>query len=227
MNILGIPLTDVKSSDWNYTGIYKITNILNGACYIGQSINIRTRITEHLNKSRYEKGKLYNAIRRFGVQYFEVSVVVIINTFGKNSNEIKQELNAQECFYISLYNSYMHGYNATLGGDSGRLGFKHSKETIEKIKQAHKNYTPKAAIDKMKTVYCYDLLNKVVIYANSMSEASFKTGSDHGSISQICRNHNFKNGGRIICKKRYIFAFTKEELEQKVNHYMKKYDRFQ
>lgn len=26
----GIPLKDVKSSEWNYSGIYKITNIVNG-----------------------------------------------------------------------------------------------------------------------------------------------------------------------------------------------------
>ena len=31
----GIPLKDVKSSEWNYSGIYKITNIVNGKCYIG------------------------------------------------------------------------------------------------------------------------------------------------------------------------------------------------
>lgn len=45
----GIPLKDVKSSEWNYSGIYKITNIVNGKCYIGQSINIKQRLIKHYN----------------------------------------------------------------------------------------------------------------------------------------------------------------------------------
>lgn len=223
----GIPLKDVKSSEWNYSGIYKITNIVNGKCYIGQSINIKQRLIKHYNNFlNHQEAKIYKAINKYGIDSFEVQIVVIINTFGKSNSEIKNELNAQECFYINLYDSYKNGYNSTPGGDSGRLGFKHSQETIEKLKASHKNYIPKAAKDKMRIVYCYDLKNKVTICVPSINSAFLRTGADYRSISQICNNHNYRQGGRTISRKRYLFSFSQEELEDRVKHYFEN-DRFQ
>lgn len=57
-------------------GIYKITNKINGKCYIGQSINIQKRINEHFWKSKCEKDVSFNsilhtAIRKYGKENFE------------------------------------------------------------------------------------------------------------------------------------------------------------
>lgn len=176
----GIPLKDIKSSEWNYSGIYKITNTINGKCYIGQSINIKHRLVEHYNNFlNHQQAKIYKAINKYGVDSFEVQIVVIVNTL----------------------------------------------ETIEKIKKSHKNYTPKVAKDKMKTVYCYDLNNKVTICVPSINAAFLRTGADYRSISQICNNHNYRLGGRTISQKRYLFSFSQEELEDRVKYYFEN-DRF-
>lgn len=106
------------------------------------------------------------------------------------------------------------------------MGFKHSQETIEKLKASHKNYIPKAAKDKMRIVYCYDLKNKVTICVPSINSAFLRTGADYRSISQICNNHNYRQGGRTISRKRYLFSFSQEELEDRVKHYFEN-DRFQ
>ena len=59
------------------TGIYKITNLLNGKCYIGQSINIQKRWTNHKtsyknpNKDCYNY-PLYKAFRKYGLENFVV-----------------------------------------------------------------------------------------------------------------------------------------------------------
>lgn len=133
--------------------------------------------------------KLYDAVRKYGIEQFEITVLLIINLFGKTQDEIKKELNAQEIFYINLYESYEKGYNSTPGGDSGRLGFQHSKQTIQKIK------------------------------GESISDISHKTQIDYRSIGHICNNSNYKKGGRFIAAGRYLFSFEKEDLYDRISWY--------
>lgn len=221
-HMIPVKLTDVSATDWAYTGIYKITNTISGKCYIGQAVDIRTRLMQHANNKHYNKVVLYKSIEKYGINNFQVQILTIINTFGKTQDEIKKELNFLECFYIELYDSYKSGYNMTPGGDSGRLGFKHNKETIEKIKKAHKNYKPKRAFDVSKKTYGYDLLTKTIIEGESIAEASHKTGVDYRSIGQICNNKTYKNGGRFISAKRWLFSFDKDDLIERVNWYFLK-----
>ena len=214
--IIPVPLTEVNKTDWTFAGIYKITNTINGKCYIGQAIDVRDRLMVHANNRHDRKLVIYKAFDKYGVNNFEARILLIINTFGKTKDEIKKELNYHECFYIDLYDSYKNGYNMTPGGDSGRLGFKHTKETIEKIRKAHENYKPKRAYDVSKKVYGYDLLTKTIIESESIAEASHKSGADYRSIGQICNNKDYKHGGRFICAKRWLFSFDKEDLIDRV-----------
>lgn len=89
-------------------GIYKITNKINGKCYIGQSINIETRWHHH----KYFDKKLscyplYRAMSKYGKENFKLDII----------EECPQkDLNEREIYYIKYYNSYENGYNQTLGG---------------------------------------------------------------------------------------------------------------
>ena len=61
-------------------GIYKITNTINGKVYIGQSQNIAERWRAHRSRAFSEDGKnernlLYRAIRKYGLEIFEFSVI--------------------------------------------------------------------------------------------------------------------------------------------------------
>jgi len=100
-------------------GIYKITNKLNNKCYIGKSSDINKRWQTH----RYEyKGKreynklLYAAFRKYGLENFTFEV---LEEFNKDDYE--KFANNREQYWIMYYNSYENGYNATLGGDGGRI----------------------------------------------------------------------------------------------------------
>lgn len=118
-------------------GIYLITNKVNGKHYVGQTINLRKRLLKHLsdslNNTRVEHILLYKAFRKHGIENFEVTILEEIEYCEK----IKHLLDEQEIKYIQEYNSYgKSGYNQTLGGDSGVLGYKMTDKQKDKIRQA-------------------------------------------------------------------------------------------
>lgn len=108
-------------------GIYKIENKLNGKVYIGQSINIENRWVGHRKTvhgiSKNHDYPLYQAIRKYGIENFEFSIL----------EECKvEELNDKEIDYIKLNNSFVpNGYNQTFGGQ-GNHGHG-TKITLEQV----------------------------------------------------------------------------------------------
>lgn len=99
-------------------GIYKITNLSNNKIYIGQSINIYQRYKAHqqyaLNpKSREYNTPIHNAIRKYGIQNFQLEILEQCTT---------EQLDEKEIYWINYYNSTDRaiGYNLTNGGMGGR-----------------------------------------------------------------------------------------------------------
>lgn len=89
--------------------IYKITNDINDKIYIGKTeFNIEKRFQEHIKDSEklYKNRPLYNAMNKYGIEHFKIELIEETN----NTEE-------REKYWISYYNSYSNGYNATLGGD--------------------------------------------------------------------------------------------------------------
>ena len=111
--------------------IYKFTNRINDKVYIGQTYNLQTRLNSHKSKALNTKNKFYNAVRKYGWENFELSILstIIANT----KEELSSLLDKLEIEYIRQYNSYKSGYNSTLGGHSKR-GYKLSEEFSEKCK---------------------------------------------------------------------------------------------
>ena len=62
-----------------HTGIYKITNIQNGMCYVGQAANIAERWRQHIKRGvgaeAPTRNKLYPAMLTFGVENFTFEVI--------------------------------------------------------------------------------------------------------------------------------------------------------
>lgn len=99
-------------------GIYKYTNKINGCIYIGQSVNIEQRKYCHRSSAYNKKANDYNsqfhqAIRKYGYDNFDFEIVAELT----QEEVSKQLLNELEIYFISYYNSYKQGYNATPGGD--------------------------------------------------------------------------------------------------------------
>ena len=96
------------------SGIYKIENIINGKCYIGQSENLPIRIKTHINniKKIKENNKELNIdAEKYGVDNFKSEVIEYWDI---------SKLDEKEKKYIKLYNSIETGYNTRIGGYEGR-----------------------------------------------------------------------------------------------------------
>lgn len=96
--------------------IYKIQNLVNGKTYVGFTTNLNRRIKCHKNRAfvSLHKTKLYDAMRKYGWDNFQFSVVY-------ESKDVEHTKNVMENYFIAEYDSIKNGYNMTLGGD-GTLG---------------------------------------------------------------------------------------------------------
>ena len=210
-------LVDFEKCPKGISGIYKITNNINNKSYIGQGVNIRNRVLYHVRCSNSgSKLKIHAAIRKHKIDNFTVEILCIVNIFNRDNFIIVKELNVLECLYIEVFNSFGGGYNSTPGGDSGRLGYKHTEETILKMKNSSRGRTPLIAKMRMNEVFGYDVIDKVFYNAESVSEMSRKTKVNGRSIDYICKKQN----GRFISgKNRFIFSFTKDDLNNMIIFY--------
>lgn len=122
--------------------IYKITNLINGKVYIGQTNNPQQRWKEHCrlgaltyinNKNRHSR--LYLAMKKDGIENFNFEII----------EELTEEYNEKEKYWIQYYNSFLDkskGYNLTPGGEEppilkgedSRLSI-YSNKIIEQIQQ--------------------------------------------------------------------------------------------
>lgn len=112
----------------NDSGIYKITNKVNGKVYIGQSKNIKSRWNSYKSfvKNPNKKEPILIAMRKYGMENFDFEILEKCNI---------KDLDKLEKKYIKQYNSCRYfknsnGYNADEGGSlktskrTGRIGRK-------------------------------------------------------------------------------------------------------
>lgn len=98
-------------------GIYSFKNIVNDKRYIGQSINIESRYTTHLNLAQKEDNEvfnkvLYQAFRKYGLENFEFEVLEEVD---------RDLLDEREIFWVDKFDTFKNGYNVTKGG-AGVIG---------------------------------------------------------------------------------------------------------
>lgn len=114
--------------------IYKITNIVTKKIYIGSTIqhNYENRWRKHRNCINYKEGcpVLKASMMKHGLENFKFEILIIC---------FDDDLLKYEREYIKKYNCQIpNGYNILSGGQlgDGFVGYKHTPETIEKIKKS-------------------------------------------------------------------------------------------
>ena len=205
-------------------GIYKITNQINGKCYIGQSIRIEERFKQH-KKECYEPDRqgdkpLYQAFHKYGIENFSFDLV---------EKCLPEELDDKEVYWIKYYNSYYEGYNATLGGqgkcfeykiffdawDEGlsvseiAKKYKVSPTTVRNYLLNYENYSVKESNSRggklaqaknnlhSTIVYQYDLNNNFIKEWPSKKEVQRQLKISPSSIAKVCQGERKTAGGFI------------------------------
>ena len=117
-------------------GIYCIQNIRNSKRYIGYSVDIKIRWSDHrcdLKYNRHDNDYLQASYNKYGLENF---VIYLIEECDKS------KLKEREIYYIQYFDSANKsiGYNLTKGGD-GIVGVERSKEWGDNISKGNKGRT--------------------------------------------------------------------------------------
>lgn len=176
--------------------IYKIYNDVNDRIYIGQtSRTVDVRWKEHV-KNINDSCVIHRAMKKIGIKHFCIETIQKMSK--QNYDELIQDLNNAEKYWIDFYASYTKGYNSTLGGDNAS----HLQDEIP--------------------VICYDFSDfnniKTRHYMTmSMAERSEKLSV--GTVSKCC--------SKVLdyCKNKHlIFRYANEPLtENEIEEYRLKY----
>ena len=100
--------------------IYKITNKINQKVYIGQSVDVAKRWSQHKTEAKKEKPSMIinQAMRKYGIENFTFEVVCSVIPVADEKEYCKLADEAED-YFISFYNSMISngkGYNVSRGG---------------------------------------------------------------------------------------------------------------
>jgi len=175
--------------------VYKLTNIIDGKSYIGQTTRtVEERVLEHFKYHlKPDRGcrKLSFAIKKYGVENFKIETI--------DTADSLEDLNNKEIYWIEYYNSMKNGYNLSSGGN-GRGSFisdetrkllskagkgrKHSADQKRKIREAH-----------LIPVYQYTKDGFFIKEHSSSADAFLITNINNSDIGKCCKGKKKSAGG--------------------------------
>lgn len=127
--------------------IYKITSP-NNKIYIGQTVVPKHRKSNYKNNHFKGHIKLWNNCIAHNWNPADTFEIIEECFCG----EKKIYLNEREIYWINFYDSFNNGLNCNEGGH-GNIGYKHSKESKEKMSKAHLGVKHSEERNKQKSEY--------------------------------------------------------------------------
>lgn len=183
-------------------GIYLIKNKLTNQCYVGQSIDVEERIKAHTRNHNDRKHYyLYEAIRKYGIDNFEFSIIEECK---------KEELDEKEMYWIEYYDAYNNGYNMTLGG-KGCKGSKSNQKNRNVLPSNFSNYIIKNCDDTVRIAKLDKNYNIVHVY-ESVQECSRQDNVIATNISKCASLKHLKCNGIMYMYYDEIKEMTADEI---------------
>ncbi len=117
--------------------IYKITNIVSGKCYIGETIEKNPEERWRRHKETIKRGvgcpALRDAVNKYGIDKFTFEVI--------RECSLEERFDDENALIMEHNTQVPNGYNILPGGEGGGfLGKKHTPESIAKIKDSCKKF---------------------------------------------------------------------------------------
>ena len=193
--------------------VYKITSP-SGKIYIGSTIDFKKRLKHYRLLDCKAQTKLYNSFIKHGYHNHVIEVVC---------NCSREYLYKLERFYGDLFDCVQSGLNLTLPGygqtpslisestinkmktsqrkeRNNFYGRKHSPESIDKMREAHKNKSPETIL-KMSEAQ----KGKVASEKSRAKMAQSQTGRKHNSDTKLKMRYSSSNLKYVLCRQTGIF----------------------
>ena len=189
----------------NKSGIYIITNIINGNRYIGSSNDLYERLYNHLRdlkNNNHHNTFLQNSWNKYGDENFEYGIL----EYCEEDKRLESEK-----FYVDIINPEFN-----LNGVSGESILNHSESTknkiSESIKESYRNGKLKERVNNAicNKYDCYMYSTKtwsLIKHFNSLAEASLSVCKSRFDIRMECL------GSRLYQKE---FVFLREKIEDPI-----------
>lgn len=173
------------SKNLEVSGIYILTNSVNGKRYIGSSNNIRKRLWKHrslLRHNKHENPYLQNAWNKYGEDMFAFAVIETCET---------DVLLEREQYYIDTLKPE---YNIDVSTTHDHL----NPETIEKMRKRRREQLDNGEIKlSWKEIHQYDLDGNYIQSFKSIGDAAKSSGIHVCSIERFL-NGKYKKGGDFL-----------------------------
>lgn len=216
-----------KTIERHKSGVYKITNLINGKTYIGSSINIYNRYHAHKTKLKSKKHHckhLESSYHKYGFDNFLFEVLEYCSLL---------DVLDREQYYVDLLNPEYNKREIV----SVNIGLEVTQETRNKISNTLKErYIKKEIkaynqIHKFRVVEQYDLDGNLLESYTNAKVVEIKYGFTSGNISRICTNENnsilggfqwkYRDSSKVIS----TYKKTKKGKAIRVHHLVRKEER--
>jgi group I intron endonuclease len=180
-------------------GIYEIINLVNNKKYIGQSVDIRTRLNKHkssLKHNRHHNSHLQAAYNKYGADNFRFNII--------ESNVSINSLDTLERYYIYIFKATNsdYGYNIENGGHEGK---KLSEEHKAKIGAANKRLSDEDRTEHMNKLIKDRGFKNYTEYRNELAKnRGFKSHAAYQK--KLANDKGFKNKNQYFEAKKLIKA---------------------
>lgn len=215
----------------NKSGVYKITNLINGKTYVGSSVDLNRRLNEYLNPlyiaRNLKKGnsKLLNALLKYGYTNFEFKILEFIKFEPSQSKSERRSLllNKEQYFIDEIKPEY--NINQKAGNNLGRIySVPPEEEEVRRKMSLAKKGKPGNKKDAILSLESKALFreksgmatgvtmlnenNEILGYFKSIQIASEVTGISRNRISRSARGirKELIENGKV-----YKFKYSNEE----------------
>ena len=177
-------------------GIYKITNLINGKCYVGQSIHIEKRWRDHISTAKNKNRgveytyPMYNSFRKHGTENFKFEILELVPN--------RKDLTKKEQFYYDLYKP--------------EYSTRQPKENISNVTSKAVHKIDMETLEIIETYY-------------SAKEAGRKHNINGSNIAKTCRSLQVTAGGFYWCYQKDYHKDWKPK-ERDINTIQRKVSKF-
>jgi hypothetical protein len=186
----------------NTSGIYLITNLINGKVYVGSSVDIRKRMNahkSHLNNNKHDNPYLQKSWNKYGSENFTFTVLEVFPD--------RQNLLNREQYWMDNYQSYNNeiGYNINpiAGSPEGR------KLSDEEREKRSLSSTQKRRILQL------DSKGKLIKVWDSIADVSKQFNINRGTLVSRIKNKTIFNNIYFIYEHEYSNNLSLLSTEEK------------